>query len=118
MGENGAGKSTFIKVITGVHQPDSGLMLLEGEKVTPRNTEDSAKLGIAAIYQHVTAFPDLTVTENIFMGQEIKNKLGDEYNIPVFHLAQLLGLAMGLPAEELTFDAQQIDVTPALKKIG
>ena len=81
MGENGAGKSTFIKVITGVHQPDSGLMLLEGEKVTPRNTEDSAKLGIAAIYQHVTAFPDLTVTENIFMGQEIKNKFGF-YNWP------------------------------------
>lgn len=76
MGENGAGKSTFIKVITGVHQPDSGMMLLEGEKITLRSTEDSAKLGIAAIYQHVTAFPDLSVTENIFMGQEIKNKLG------------------------------------------
>ena len=39
MGENGAGKSTFIKVITGVHQPDSGLMLLEGEKITLRSTE-------------------------------------------------------------------------------
>lgn len=76
MGENGAGKSTFIKVITGVHQPDSGIMLLEGERISPRNTMDSAKLGIAAIYQHVTAFPDLSVTENIFMGQEIKNKLG------------------------------------------
>ncbi|MDD3138370.1 MAG: sugar ABC transporter ATP-binding protein [Lachnospiraceae bacterium] len=76
MGENGAGKSTFIKVITGVHQPDSGAMLLEGEKITLRNTSDSAKLGIAAIYQHVTAFPDLSVTENIFMGQEIKNKVG------------------------------------------
>lgn len=76
MGENGAGKSTFIKVITGVHQPDRGIMLLEGERITPRNTMDSAKLGIAAIYQHVTAFPDLSVTENIFMGQEIKNKLG------------------------------------------
>mgnify|MGYP000137538320 CR=1 FL=1 len=76
IGANGAGKSTFIKVITGVHQPDSGLMLLEGEKITLRSTEDSAKLGIAAIYQHVTAFPDLSVTENIFMGQEIKNKLG------------------------------------------
>ena len=62
MGENGAGKSTFIKVITGVHQPDSGMMLLEGEKITLRSTEDSAKLGIAAIYQHVTAFPDLSVT--------------------------------------------------------
>ena len=76
MGENGAGKSTFIKVITGVHQPDSGIMLLDGEQVTLRNTTDSAKLGIAAIYQHVTAFPDLTVTENIFMGREIKNKFG------------------------------------------
>ena len=41
-----------------------------------RSTADSAKLGIAAIYQHVTAFPDLSVTENIFMGQEIKNKIG------------------------------------------
>ena len=76
MGENGAGKSTFIKVITGVHQPDSGEMLLEGERITLRNTQDSAKLGIAAIYQHVTAFPDLSVTENIFMGQEIKTKAG------------------------------------------
>ena len=76
MGENGAGKSTFIKVITGVHQPDSGTMLLEGERVTFRNTADSAKEGIAAIYQHVTSFPDLTVTENIFMGQEIKTKRG------------------------------------------
>lgn len=82
MGENGAGKSTFIKVITGVHQLDSGLILLEGEKISPRSTEDSSKLGIAAIYQHVTAFPDLTVTENIFMGQEIKNKIG-LYNWPL-----------------------------------
>lgn len=76
MGENGAGKSTFIKVITGVHQPDSGVMLLEDEKIVLRSPSDSARLGIAAIYQHVTAFPDLTVTENIFMGQELKNKVG------------------------------------------
>jgi rhamnose transport system ATP-binding protein len=76
MGENGAGKSTFIKVITGVHQPDSGVMLLEGERISLRSTSDSAKLGIAAIYQHVTAFPDLSVTENIFMGQELKNRAG------------------------------------------
>ncbi len=76
MGENGAGKSTFIKVITGVHKPNKGTVLLEGEKVSFKNTIESAKAGIAAIYQHVTAFPDLTVTENIFMGQELKNKLG------------------------------------------
>ncbi len=76
MGENGAGKSTFIKVITGVHQPDSGIIIYEGEKTTFKNTVESQKLGIAAIYQHVTAFPDLTVTENIFMGQEILTKVG------------------------------------------
>ncbi|MCL2865029.1 MAG: sugar ABC transporter ATP-binding protein [Lachnospiraceae bacterium] len=76
MGENGAGKSTFIKVITGVHQPDSGVMLIEGEEKSFRSTNESAKVGIAAIYQHVTSFPDLSVTENIFMGQEIKNKVG------------------------------------------
>ncbi|MCR4591480.1 MAG: sugar ABC transporter ATP-binding protein [Lachnospiraceae bacterium] len=76
MGENGAGKSTFIKVITGVHRPNSGRMLLEGKEVTFKSTDESSKMGIAAIYQHVTAFPDLSVTENIFMGQEIKNGLG------------------------------------------
>lgn len=76
MGENGAGKSTFIKVIVGVHQPDSGVMLLENEKISFRSTAESAKYGIAAIYQHVTSFPDLSVVENIFVGQEIKNKLG------------------------------------------
>ncbi|MCR4907354.1 MAG: sugar ABC transporter ATP-binding protein [Lachnospiraceae bacterium] len=76
MGENGAGKSTFIKVITGVHRPNSGRMLLEGKEVTFKSTDESARMGIAAIYQHVTAFPDLSVTENIFMGQEIKNGLG------------------------------------------
>ena len=76
MGENGAGKSTFIKVITGVHQPDSGIMLLEGEKVIFKSTVDSQKMGIAAIYQHVTSFPDLSVTENIYMGQEILTGIG------------------------------------------
>ena len=76
MGENGAGKSTFIKVITGVHQPDSGEIILNGKHVVMENTKESTKLGIAAIYQHVTAFPDLTVAENIFLGSEIKNKFG------------------------------------------
>jgi rhamnose transport system ATP-binding protein len=70
MGENGAGKSTFIKVITGVHEPDEGEMFLNGQKVTFRHPTDAQKAGIAAIYQHVTCFPDLSVTENIFMGHE------------------------------------------------
>lgn len=72
MGENGAGKSTFIKVITGVHKAEEGEMYLDGKKVDFKGPKDAQAAGIAAIYQHVTAYPDLTVAENIFMGHEIK----------------------------------------------
>ncbi len=75
MGENGAGKSTFIKVITGVHQAEEGEMFLDGQKVVFKNTREAQKAGIAAIYQHVTAYPHLTVAENIFMGHH-KKKFG------------------------------------------
>ena len=75
MGENGAGKSTFIKVIMGVHQAEEGEMLLYGKPVRFKNTKDAQKAGIAAIYQHVTAYPHLTVAENIFVGH-LKKKFG------------------------------------------
>jgi rhamnose transport system ATP-binding protein len=70
MGENGAGKSTFIKIITGVHQPDGGEFLVDGRPANIRGPLDAQALGIAAIYQHVTCFPDISVMENIFMGHE------------------------------------------------
>ncbi|WP_413375341.1 ATP-binding cassette domain-containing protein [Alkalihalobacillus sp. 1P02AB] len=53
MGENGAGKSTFIKVITGVHEPNEGEMFVRGEKVEFKNPKEAQAMGIAAIYQHV-----------------------------------------------------------------
>lgn len=70
MGENGAGKSTFIKVITGVHKPEEGEIYFEGKKVEFNNPKEAQALGIAAIYQHITCYPDLSVTENIFLGHE------------------------------------------------
>lgn len=74
MGENGAGKSTFIKVITGVHKAEEGEMYLDGKLVHFKGPRDAQAVGIAAIYQHVTSYPHLTVTENIFMGHEkLKN---------------------------------------------
>ncbi len=76
MGENGAGKSTFIKVITGVHAPDEGEIILKGEKVTFANPREAYAHSIAAIYQHSTAYPHLTVAENIFVGHYKKNRLG------------------------------------------
>lgn len=75
MGENGAGKSTFIKIITGVYQPDSGIIKIDGTPVQIHSPLDSQRLGISAIYQHVTCFPDLSVTENIFIGHETINPL-------------------------------------------
>ena len=75
MGENGAGKSTFIKVIMGVHQAEEGEMLLYGKPVHFKSTRDAQKAGIAAIYQHVTAYPHLSVAENIFTGH-LKKRFG------------------------------------------
>ena len=71
MGENGAGKSTFIKVITGVHKAEEGEMFLNGQKVDFKGPRDAQAAGIAAVYQHATSYPHLTVTENIFMGHEV-----------------------------------------------
>lgn len=70
MGENGAGKSTFIKVITGVHAAEEGHMYLNGQEVHFKGPRDALEAGIAAVYQHPTIYPTLSVTENIFMGHE------------------------------------------------
>lgn len=72
VGENGAGKSTFIKTLTGVHQPDGGEIILNGEKVVMSDPIVAQKYGIAAIYQHAASYPDLSVAENIFIGHEFK----------------------------------------------
>jgi rhamnose transport system ATP-binding protein len=69
VGENGAGKSTIVKILAGVHQPDSGQVLLNGEPVEFGNAAAAQAAGIAVIYQEPTLFPDLSVAENIFMGR-------------------------------------------------
>lgn len=74
MGENGAGKSTFIKIITGVHKQEKGEMYFEGKKVELKSPKDAQNLGIAAIYQNVTCYPDLSVTENIYLEHEEVSK--------------------------------------------
>ncbi|MCO5185510.1 MAG: sugar ABC transporter ATP-binding protein [Anaerolineae bacterium] len=70
LGENGAGKSTLIKVITGVHQPSSGEIYLNNELVEFANPRDAQQLGIAAIYQEPSLFPDLSIAENILVGRQ------------------------------------------------
>ncbi|HEX5334125.1 MAG TPA: sugar ABC transporter ATP-binding protein [Cellulomonas sp.] len=71
VGENGAGKSTLVKIAAGVYRRDGGEMRLGGEVVDFGSTAESKAAGIAVIYQEPTLFPDLSVTENIFMGRQI-----------------------------------------------
>jgi rhamnose transport system ATP-binding protein len=70
VGENGAGKSTLVKVLAGVHAPDSGTVLLDGEPLRFSGPAGARAAGIAVIYQEPTLFPDLSVAENIFMGRQ------------------------------------------------
>jgi rhamnose transport system ATP-binding protein len=70
VGENGAGKSTLVKILAGVHPPDSGTLLVDGHEVVLNGPADARDAGIAIIYQEPILFPDLTVEENIFIGRQ------------------------------------------------
>jgi rhamnose transport system ATP-binding protein len=70
VGENGAGKSTLVKILAGVHQPDSGALEIGGHPVTLHGPAAAQAAGIAVIYQEPTLFPDLTVAENMFIGRQ------------------------------------------------
>lgn len=72
LGENGAGKSTLIKMIAGVHAPDSGKILIDGTEVTIASTNDSEAHGIATIHQELNLVPTLSVAENIMLGRTPK----------------------------------------------
>ncbi len=70
VGENGAGKSTLVKILGGVHLPDSGALQIDGEEVVLEGPAAARDAGVSIIYQEPTMFPDLTVAENIFIGRQ------------------------------------------------
>jgi rhamnose transport system ATP-binding protein len=71
VGENGAGKSTLIKVLAGVHFPDDGAEIyINGERTIIKNPMDAIRKGISVIYQDISLFPNLTVAENICIGND------------------------------------------------
>jgi len=75
VGENGAGKSTLMKIAAGVHQPDSGEIVVNGRPVRFRNPHDAIAHGISMIYQELNLAPHLTAAENIFLGREPRSRL-------------------------------------------
>lgn len=70
MGENGAGKSTFMKILMGLLQPDLGEIIFEGEVLKSNNVHENLQKGISMIHQEILVVPELTVAQNIFLGRE------------------------------------------------
>jgi ABC-type sugar transport system ATPase subunit len=78
VGDNGAGKSTFIKMISGVYQPDDGEIYFDGKKVSFIDPRDARDLGIETIYQDLALAENLDVGSNIFLGREMKKRFISE----------------------------------------
>jgi len=78
MGENGAGKSTIIKCLTGVYERDAGEISMDGVEgnIFNHSTQDAQKIGIATVYQEVNLCPNLSIAENLFIGREPRKKSG------------------------------------------
>jgi simple sugar transport system ATP-binding protein len=77
LGENGAGKSTLMSILFGLYEPDSGIIKIRGNEVKIRSPNDAAALRIGMVHQHFKLVHNFTVTENIVLGTEPRNKLGN-----------------------------------------
>ncbi len=114
VGENGAGKSTLVKIMAGLYHRDSGTFEMDGTPVSFRTTAEAKAAGVAVIYQEPTLFPDLSVTENVFMGRQPVGRFGRidraAMRAEVIELMTRLGVRIDpdRPAEGLSIADQQI----------
>src|ERR1700744_3589441 len=76
LGGYGAGKSTLMKILSGVYPEYEGKVLLKGEEVNFQNPREAQQAGIAIIHQELNLIPYLSITENIFLGRELTNRWG------------------------------------------
>jgi rhamnose transport system ATP-binding protein len=121
VGENGAGKSTLVKILAGVHQPDTGTIALDGTPVHLSGPSHSRALGIAVVHQEPRLFPDLTVAENVFIGHAPSGLLGSIGWRAMRRAAQALFAELdvqfdvGAPVRGLSMaDQQLIEIAKAL----
>ncbi len=75
VGDNGAGKSTLVKVVAGIHAPDSGEILFEGKPVHVSSPKEASRLGIEVVYQDLALCDNLDVVQNMFLGREERDWL-------------------------------------------
>ncbi len=106
LGENGAGKSTLCNIIFGVHQPDEGTMLLNGEPHRPASPRAALAAGVAMVHQHFSLVDTMTVVDNLLLGRErgiLKRKvyaerlreLAAQYELPLEPFAKVEDLSIG-----------------------
>lgn len=121
LGENGAGKSTLVKILGGIHRPDSGVVSLHGQPIDLHSPAQAQHLGIAVIHQEPTLFPDLNVAENVFMGRHPRDRFGrvawGQMYREVEHLFASLDVPLSVytPVQGLSVaDQQLVEIAKAL----
>jgi len=113
LGENGAGKSTLMSMLFGLYEPSSGIIKIRGEEVKIRNPNDATNLRIGMVHQHFKLVHNFTVTENIVLGMEPHDKLGNldlrSAEKRVAQLSETYGLAVdpSVKIENITVGMQQ-----------
>ncbi|MEI6856869.1 sugar ABC transporter ATP-binding protein [Psychrilyobacter sp.] len=122
LGENGAGKSTMMKIFSGVYKSDSGKVLVYGEEKEIGSPRDSMKLGIGIIYQELNLCHHLTVAQNIFLGREIEKGIVLDKKASEFKAREILEL-MGTdikPSEKVSnlsvSKQQMVEIAKALSQ--
>ncbi len=109
IGENGAGKSTLMKILMGILLPDEGEILYKGVKVKFMSVQEAIKTGISMIHQELLPFPELSIAENIFMGNEPTSR------IPGWINKREMNKNAALLMDKL---GAKVDVTRAMKELS
>ena len=123
VGANGAGKSTLIKILNGIHRQTAGTITIRGNPVNIRHPKDTERFGLAFVHQELNICPDMTVAENIFIGNWSTGRFGT-YNrkatiTKAAQLSEVMGIDIdpGIPVRNLrTAEKQIIEILKALTR--
>ena len=118
MGENGAGKSTFMKILMGLILPDSGSINFNGELIENMDVHKMLQKGISMIHQEILMVPELTVAQNIFLGREFKGRVRvDEHQIDQQsqELLNLIGLNLNVKTKAKKLSIAQMQLIEIAK---
>ena len=123
MGENGAGKSTFMKILNGLLEPDEGSIEFAGQRVQIHSPAEALKLGIAMIYQELNPIKDMTIADNIILGREYtrgnsafvdKKKAEEEADKPL----KEFGLPVGAKTHMRELSIAQMQMIEIIKAVS